>query len=104
MNLTPVSAKAVLAASTFLGMCQLAEKYCLKQHSLIRLAGAGFRVRARLRSPSLTLRWKRLLVLSNKSLSYLQLPLDLWIGRGNPINPYLKGIIVAKLRSLNLRN
>ncbi|KAG6467727.1 hypothetical protein ZIOFF_074369 (mitochondrion) [Zingiber officinale] len=96
-NLTPVSAKAVLASSTFLGMCQLAEKSHLKRDSLIRLAGAGFRVRARLRSPSLSLRWKRLLVCSDRSLSYLRLPLSLWFGRGNPINPYLKGIIVAKV-------
>lgn len=35
-NLTPVSAKAVLASSTFLGMCQLAEKSHLKRDSLIR--------------------------------------------------------------------
>lgn len=27
-----------------------------------------------------------------------QLPLEWWIGRGKPLNPYLKGIIIAFLR------
>lgn len=97
VNLTPVSAKAVLTASSFLGLCQLAEKYSLKRQSLIRLAGAGFRVRSRLLSSKLSLRWKRLIVLSNRSLSYLRLPLELWFGRGKPLNPYLKGIIVSEV-------
>lgn len=37
------------------------------------------------------------MVLSDRSLSYLRLPLELWLGRA--LNPYLKGIIVAEVLS-----
>ena len=98
-NLTPVSAKAVLSASSFLGLAQLADKYNLKKDSFIRLAGAGYRVRSRMKSPSLSNRWLRLLVLADRSLSYQRLPLNLWFGRGLPLNPYYKGLIVEKVLS-----
>lgn len=94
VNLTPVSAKAMLAASTFLGLCHVAEKYELNKSCLIRLAGAGYRVRSRIRSTRLSPRWKQLLAISDRSLTRLSLPLDIWLGRGYPLNPYLKGIIV----------
>lgn len=98
VNLSPVSAKAVLSATTLIGLCQLADKYALSRTSLFRLAGAGFRVRSRLLSHRLSRRWKRLRAVSDKSLSYLRLPLDLWFGRGNPINPYYEGIITEEVR------
>lgn len=97
-NLSPVSAKAVLSATTLIGLCQVADKYHLSRVSLFRLAGAGSRVRGRLLSNHLSRRWKRLRIVSYKSLSYLRLPLDLWLGRGKPLNPYLKGIIVEEVR------
>ncbi|XP_074562643.1 putative mitochondrial protein AtMg01110 [Curcuma longa] len=99
VNLTPVSAPAVLASNTFLGLVQLADKYSLTKFTLIRLAGAGFRVRSRILSSSITRRWRRLLVIADKSLSYQRLPLDLWFGRGLPLNPYLKGVIVEKCQN-----
>ncbi|KAG6492677.1 hypothetical protein ZIOFF_047642 [Zingiber officinale] len=74
----------------------LAEKYGLSRTSLFSLAGAGYRVRARLLSHHLSRRWKRLR--ADKSLTYLRLPLDLWL---NPTNPYLKGIIVEKVRRVS---
>ena len=98
VNLTPISAKAILASSSLIGLCQLAEKYGLSRSCLIRLAGAGFRVRGRILSTRLSRRWKRLRVVADKSLSYYRLPLDWWFGRGNPINPYLKGIIIDRVR------
>lgn len=97
LNLTPVSASAVLSIASFLGLVQIANKYSLSQKTLIRLAGAGFRVRSRILSPHLSIRWKRLLVVADKSLSYHKLPLSLWFGRGQPRNLYLKGIIVEKV-------
>ncbi|KAG6467636.1 hypothetical protein ZIOFF_074512 (mitochondrion) [Zingiber officinale] len=96
INLTPVSAKAMLASSSLIGLCQLAEKYGLTRSCLIRLAGAGYRVRGRILSRNLSRRWKRLRVVADKCLSYYRLPLDLWLGGGNPLNPYLKGIIIEK--------
>ncbi|KAG6492681.1 hypothetical protein ZIOFF_047646 [Zingiber officinale] len=96
VNLTPVSAKALLGATTLICLCQLAEKYGLSRTSLFSLAGAGYRVRARLLSHHLSRRWKRLR--ADKSLTYLRLPLDLWL---KPTNPYLKGIIVEKVRRVS---
>ena len=100
VNLTPVSAKAVIAASSFIGLCQLALKYGLSNNCLTRLAGMGFRARARMLSTkSLSKRWKRLRVVAYKSLSYSSLPLEWFFGRGLPLNPYLKGIIVERVLS-----
>ncbi|KAG6492682.1 hypothetical protein ZIOFF_047647 [Zingiber officinale] len=92
VNLTPVSAKALLGATTLIGLCQLAEKYGLSRTSLFSLAGAGYRVHEH----HLSRQWKRLR--ADKSLTYLRLPLDLWL---NPTNPYLKGIIVEKVRRVS---
>ena len=99
VNLTPISAKAMLASRSLIGLCQLAERYDLKRSCLIRLAGAGYRVRGRILSSSLSRRWKRLRVVSDKCLSYYRLPLELWFGRGNPMNPYLKGIMIDRVRA-----
>ncbi|KAG6467635.1 hypothetical protein ZIOFF_074518 (mitochondrion) [Zingiber officinale] len=100
INLTPVSAKAILASGSLIGLCQLAEKYNLSRSCLSRLAGAGYRVRGRILSSRLSRRWKRLRVVSDRSLSDYRLPLDLWLGRGNPLNPYLKGIMIDRVGSL----
>ncbi|KAG6467641.1 uncharacterized mitochondrial protein AtMg01110-like [Zingiber officinale] len=70
VNLTPVSAKAILASSSLIGLCQLAEKYNLSMRCLVRLAGAGYRVRGRMLSTRLSRRWKRLRVVADRSLSY----------------------------------
>ena len=103
VNLTPISAKAVLTSFELIGLCQFAEKYDPPISSilscLIRLAGAGYRVRGRILSSSLSRRWKRLRVVADKCLSYYRLPVDWWLGRGNPLNPYLRGIIVDRVRS-----
>ncbi|KAG6467802.1 hypothetical protein ZIOFF_074318 (mitochondrion) [Zingiber officinale] len=97
VNLTPVSASAILASTSFIGLCQLA---CLSNNCLMTLAGMGYRVRARqLSTKSLSKRWRRLRVVADKSLSYSSLPLDLWLGRGLPLNPYKKGIIVERALS-----
>ena len=57
---------------------------------------------------SLSRNTKRLLTIVDKSFNYNQLPLQFWFGRGKPINPYYKGIIVHdalkkyKFKELNL--
>ncbi len=99
INLSPVSAKAVLAANSHIQYQQLAKRYNLSVKTVVRLAGGGYRVLGRLNSPTLTRRWKRILALSHKLLvGSSELPLDFWIGRGNPISPYLKGILVQRVR------
>lgn len=99
VDLSPVSARAVLTVRSTLGLSQLAHKYSLSTNTLFRLAGAGFQVRARmLSSKSRGRRWERLWVAASKPPGKCQLPLEWWIGRGRPLNPYLKGILVDMLR------
>lgn len=60
----------------------LGEKYNVSSMNVLqRLAGAGYRVRSRLMSTHKAVRRK---------LQYqrMQLPIDLWLGRGMPLNPY----------------
>ncbi|KAL6519618.1 hypothetical protein OROMI_032866 [Orobanche minor] len=98
-DLSPVSAQALMTVRSTVGLCQLADKYQIcNPGTLFRLAGAGYRVRARLLSDSRPRKWERLWVASTKPLRKHSLPLEWWIGRGKPLNPYLKGIIVDMLR------
>jgi len=78
----------------------LADRYNITKFStLSRLAGAGFRVRSRLMSSKARSRkWERLFVMASKPLGKTQLSLEWWLGRGKPLNPYLRGIIVELLR------
>lgn len=64
---------------------------------LFRLAGAGYRVRARMLSTT-TKRWSRLRVIAGKPFRSHSFPLELWLGRGAPLNPYLRGKMIVYLR------
>ncbi|KAI4295029.1 hypothetical protein MLD38_040700 [Melastoma candidum] len=80
-----------------LGLCQLSAKYNIKNISVLqRLGGAGYRVRARLKSVQ-SKRWERLKAAVQKPFGGQELPLEWWIGRGKPLNPYLRGRIVECL-------
>lgn len=57
--------------------------------TLARIGGAGFRVLARF-DHKRSLHYERIVAMWTKSW----LPLDLWIGRGRPLNPYWKGVII----------
>ncbi|PHT46098.1 hypothetical protein CQW23_15256 [Capsicum baccatum] len=78
---------------TTLGLCTVSNKYPIGISVLQRLYGAGFRVRSRLYSTQ-SKRWERLKAAAQKPNRSHPLPLEYWIGRGNPLNPYLKGKIV----------
>lgn len=96
---SPVSMQALHTARSTVAICQIAEKYRVcNPRILFRLKGAGYRVMARLYSSYRTRSWERLWVASTKPLSSTPLPIEWWIGRGKPLNPYLKGLIVALLR------
>lgn len=98
VDLSPVSLKSLLCCRSTIGLCQIGVKSNFNQNRLQRLGGAGYRVRSRLMSTQ-SKRWERLKAASIKpSGKGKQLPLDLWIGRGYPLNPYFKGKIVAFLR------
>lgn len=98
-DLSPVSIQALLTVRSTLGIAQLANQYRVTNPAaLFRLAGAGYRVRARLYSSNRSRKWDRLWVAATKPLGTSSLPLEWWIGRGLPLNPYLKGLIVEMLR------
>lgn len=65
---------------------------CRRFLTLCRLTGVGFKRLSRL-NHSRSLRIARLRALYSKA----ELPLDLWLGFGLPLNPYVKGVIVALL-------
>lgn len=82
-NLSPISAKALLAAHSLVGLCQFADKYSISRTAtLFCLAGAGYRVRARLQSKHLSRRWLR--VVAQRPPGKSLLPLEWWIDRGKP--------------------
>ena len=98
-DLSPISMRALLTIRSSIGLCQLCASYGITNPNILfRLAGAGYRTRSRLYSTPRSRRWERLWVVSTKQPGTSQLPLEWWIGRGQPINPYLKGIIVDRLR------
>ncbi|CAN7083849.1 unnamed protein product [Brassica oleracea var. botrytis] len=77
-DLSPVSAKAVL------------ESYFLV---------AGYRVLGQMDTKALSRRFSRIQALSSKLLvGPDRLPLEWWIGRGLPLSPYLRGVLIARIR------
>lgn len=95
-DISPVSIKAVLNAHHPYGLYAIANKYKIKRLSTFcRLGGAGYRTLASL-PQTRSKKWKRYWSMWNK----LNLPLDLWLGRGRPLNPYLRGYIIAHLRTV----
>jgi hypothetical protein len=95
-DLSPVSMKAILITRSSLGLCALADHYKVSKNTLFRLAGAGFRVRSSLPHKR-SRKWDRLWVASNKPPLDSSILVSLWLGKGNLLNPYLKGIIWRRL-------
>nr|WJJ80270.1 RNA-dependent RNA polymerase [Cannabis sativa mitovirus 1] len=95
VNLSPVSAPSVLVSRTVMGITQLADKYEVKSASgLLRLAGAGFRVRSQMMSLKLASKWRRLLVVASKPPKKFESALHWWVAGGKPLNPYVKAIMI----------
>ncbi|PHT98242.1 hypothetical protein BC332_32834 [Capsicum chinense] len=97
IDLSPISLRLLLSCRTTLGLCTVSNKYPIGISILQRLGGAGFRVRSRLYSTQ-SKRWERFKAAAQKPNRSHPLPLEYWIGRGKPLNPYLKGKIVDFLR------
>lgn len=95
-DLSPVSAKAVLAAHTLIGVAALGHQYSVPFKALVRFAGGGFRVLSSLQSGKLSKRYRRLKAIGTMPSRHKKgsdEPLEYWIGRGFPLSPYLMGII-----------
>lgn len=94
VDLSPISCQALAGVRGTLSLLQFADKYNVTSLStLMRLRGFGYRVLGRLHSTQ-SRRVLRLKVASLKPVRGGLLPLEWWIGRGKPLNPYLRGIIV----------
>lgn len=97
-DLSPISLRALAGCRSIRGLVQIAGKYGIEDPKILqRLGGAGYRVRSRLLSTQ-SRKWERLKVAHAKPFGSKQLPLEFWLGRGKPLNPYLKGRMVAFLR------
>jgi hypothetical protein len=105
INLSPVSALAIISSPSPLAMAALADKYQMSYRTLVRFAKGGYRVRSKARFPK-TSKWKRLLKIYQRTLIKKGESLDWWIGGFKPINPYIKGVLLSflleKMRPKNL--
>ena len=95
-NLSPVSLRALLVQRTPLGISALCHTYDITFNVYMRLAGAGYRVRAQCRNKKYK-RWRRILALYSKFGVYGN-NLDYWLGGGKPLDPYVRGRIVDFFR------
>ena len=98
VDLSPISLRALTGCRSIRGLVQIAGKYGVTSPSVLqRLGGAGFRVRSRLMTTQ-SKKWERLKIVASKPFGPHALPLEMWLGRGNPLNPYIKGKMVHLLR------
>lgn len=98
VDLSPISLRALTGCRSIRGLVQVAAKYKVTRPSVLqRLGGAGYRVRARLMTKQ-SKRWERLKVVASKPCRSDALPVELWLGRGKPLNPYFRAKIVHLFR------
>lgn len=64
---------------------------------VLRLGGAGFRVRTRTRKP-VSAKWCRLRGAYSRYAWDSRLPVEWWLGGGKPLTPYIHGIILDQVR------
>ena len=103
-DLSPRETRNLLNSHHPFGLMAVHITYPLKRlTTLARVGGAGFRQLARF-DHRRNRHFERVVAMWNKG----RYPLELWLGRGRPINPYLRGIIIDHLckemrpRELNL--
>ncbi|KAK1592423.1 hypothetical protein Q3G72_024623 [Acer saccharum] len=97
VDFSPISLQALHVHRTTLGLCQIQQKYNVTSLSvMLRLGGAGYKVRAKM-DHHLSKRWQRLKIVTSKLHGSHSLPLEYWLGRGSPLNPYLKGTLVSHM-------
>ena len=93
-DFSPVTIKSLLNPFHPYGLMSIHMTYPIKRFStLCRIGGFGYRTISSLphrQSP----RIRRLLAMFTKR----SMPFELWLGRGRPLNPYLKGSLVEWLR------
>lgn len=89
MDVSPISIRNVLNSHNLPGSLSLLHTYGVKRFStLARLHGAGFKVLSRL-NHTLSPRYRRLKAVWDR----VGMPFELWLGRGLPLDPYLRGYL-----------
>jgi len=96
-NLSPVSIKALLVTQSLIGVTALGLKWNLSYKTMVRLAGGGYRVLAHVEKPK-SLKWRRMKVIADKMVWSKLDDLEMWLGGGIPLNPYIKGIIIRLIQ------
>lgn len=92
VDLSPISIPSLSTVNTYNGLRAIQLKYKPSLAVLFRLSGAGYRVLGRLASNKLQSRvWERLRVLLLSPLRPSATDFELWLGGGEPLNPYLRG-------------
>nr|UJQ92583.1 MAG: putative RNA-dependent RNA polymerase [Mitoviridae sp.] len=95
-DISPVSARAFLSFFNPYGLLAIGLKYnCQRFSTLARIGGAGYKQLAKID----TVRNKRISRLWSMQMKALlgHGQLELWLGRGRPLNPYLKWILKEKI-------
>lgn len=96
-DLSPVSIKSLHACNSIIGLINIRNKYKVPYVALCRVGGAGYKTLGSIHTKR-SKKWERLWVAFNKPSCGERLPFEFWLGRGYPLNPYLKGLIVDFLR------
>jgi hypothetical protein len=96
-DLSPVSIRSLMNFYHPYGLMAIGHTYtCARFSTLCRVGGAGFRQLARL-DHRRSLRFERVLAMQTKTLLGHG-GFELWLGRGVPLNPYLRGWVIDLLR------
>lgn len=97
-DVSPLSVRAFLNFYHPFGLISLGLKYHNKRFStLARIGGAGYKQLAKIDRQK-NARFSRLWSMHLKAL-LSKGSLELWLGRGQPLNPYIRGIIINKMRN-----
>lgn len=80
-------------------MYAIFNKYPMTWKQVLRVSGAGYKTMARMQNPRNRFHERLFRMYLKPGLSST-LPLDWWLGRGCPLNPYLRGFVIDYLRSV----
>jgi hypothetical protein len=92
-DLSPVSLQALMVSRSPIGIGSLRLRYLFSMNTCLRLAGAGYRVRS---GAPLSRRWRRFKAVCSR-FEFTKGHLELWLGRGKPLHPYAKGVLIQFL-------
>lgn len=96
VDLSPISIRSLNNFYNPYGLMALCQKYSIRRFSTAcRVGGAGYRTVSRL-SSCRSRKWERFFWMYMKAQYH---SLEWWLGRGLPLNPYWKGLMVDYLRS-----